>query len=316
MTPVKQNVFKKYENNFFLFLIPVSLLFIFLIMNGINVHFSQLVAQNKLSSLGAVPTINPYPVAQGTQLLNLTAKTAIVLDTDSQVVIFSKNPELRFSMASTTKIMTALTALDYYKDTTVLTMQSSGVEGSGLNLQVGDQFYFKDLLYAMLLPSANDAAEAIADNYPGGKKQFVAKMNEKAAHLHLTNTHFSDAIGLDDDTDYTTVVDMAHLASVAIQNKELASITATKEKIITNITGSRQYVLTNLNKLLGIDGVNGIKTGTTEGAGEVLVTSTNINGHTFIIVVMNSENRFADTEVLLHFISQNVQFVTPVLPQF
>jgi D-alanyl-D-alanine carboxypeptidase len=217
-------------------------------------------------------------------------------------------------MASTTKIMTALTALDYYKDDSVLTIKSSNVEGAILGFQKGEKFYFENLLYAMLLPSANDAAVAIADNYPGGIDSFVKKMNENAENLYLYNTHFSDPTGLDDDGDYTTVVDMAHLASYAKQNAKFTEVTSTKEKIITNVSYSRQYPLSNLNKLLGINGVTGIKTGTTEGAGEVLVTSTVANGHTYIVVVMNSLDRFSDTATLLSFISDNVQYILPTLP--
>src|SRR5262249_1753060 len=154
---------------------------------------------------------------------------------NSQVVIFSKNAELRFSMASTVKIMTALTALDYYHDTAILTIKNPHVDGSGLGLGIGDQFYFKDLLYAMLLPSANDAAVAIADNYTGGVDAFVAKMNQKAALLHLVDMHFVDPTGLEDDGDYTTAKDMARLAAIAIQNKEFALVSGTKQKTISDV---------------------------------------------------------------------------------
>ena len=164
----------------------------------------------------------------------------------------------------------------------------------------------------MLLPSANDAAMVIADNYPGGVSAFVAKMNEKAATYHLANTQFVDPTGLD-AKDTTTVTDMARLAAIAIQNLILKEVTGTKEKIITDLTGN-SYYLNNLNKLLGSNGVTGLKTGTTEEAGEVLVTSVTIDNHPYIIVVMNSKDRFADTTALISFIRQNVQFVMPRLP--
>jgi len=202
-----------------------------------------------------------------------------------------------------------LVALEYFKSNSILTIKSAHVEGTTLGFVPGEQFYFIDLLYAMLLPSANDAAVAIADNYPGGQLAFVAKMNEKASQLHLSNTHFSDPDGLNDDGDYTTATDMARLASAAIQNKAFSEVTGTKQRIIFSLSHLQEYPLTNLNKLLGFNGVTGIKTGTTEGAGEVLVTSTIVNGHTFIIVVMNSEDRFTDTRMLLNFISQQIQFI-------
>ncbi len=310
----KEPLLKKYENDLSLLFIPSILFIVLLILSLVNEHFLQEISHNQILPLDTRTTLHPYPLVDGSiPFLNLSAKTAIVIDADSQVVVFSKNPELRFSMASTTKIMTALTALDYYQPESLLTVDARSVEGSMLGLQQGDTFYFIDLLYAMLLPSANDAAATIAANYPGGVEAFVAKMNEKAAALQLSNTHFADPTGLEDDGDYTTVVDMAHLASFAIENKQFTEVTGTKHKMITNVAKTNQYALSNLNKLLGVDGVTGIKTGTTEGAGEVLVTSTVANGHTYIIVVMNSQDRFADTEMLLTFIAQNVRYIRPTL---
>lgn len=263
---------------------------------------------NKLStSLSA--NMAPFPVLNNTTPPILSAKAAIVMDSDSQTILFEKNSNLRFSTASTAKIMTALVALEYYQPDSILTIRAYRIEGSGLNLQKGDRFYFRDLMDAMMLPSANDAAAAIADNYPGGRVSFVAKMNEKASLFHLQDTHFSDSIGIDDDGNYSTVVDMGRLSSIAMKNEEFAKIVSTQHKTIFNVDKTHPYTFSNLNKLLGYQGVNGVKTGTTEGAGEVLVTSAVIHGHTFIIVTMNSQDRFGDTSVLLDFIYNYVQFV-------
>ncbi len=308
---LKIPVAKKVEKNLALLLIPLILFIIFLLLNAINDYYARDITKNQLVGFPQETTLSSYPFVNTVPLISLSAKSAIITDSDSQVVLFSKYPGLRFSMASTTKIMTALTALDYYKMNSTLTVLNTNVEGSVLHLQLGDQFYFEDLLYAMLLPSANDAAVVIADNYPGGQVAFVEKMNEKAKALHLADTHFADPTGLNDDGDYTTVVDLARLASMAIQNKDFVTITSTKQKVISNVSGAKQYALSNLNKLLGTNGVTGIKTGTTEGAGEVLVTSTRNKDHTFIIVVMNSEDRFGDTQALLNFIDQQVEFIMP-----
>lgn len=310
----KVNKKRSYEFDLQLILVPLILLIILAIISLINIHVLQDIERNKLAESDSIAKVNPYPFVKSVSMPTISAKAAIIADADSQVILFSKNPQLRFSMASTTKIMTALTALDYYKDDSVLTVNTPGTEGSRIGLQQGEKLYFKDLLYAMLLPSANDAALVIAENYPGDKEEFVRKMNEKAQSLHLSQTHFSDPTGLDDDGNYTTVVDMAHLASYAIKNKKFTEITATKQKTIATINTSKQYTFYNLNKLLGENGVTGIKTGTTEGAGEVLVTSTVENNHTFIIVVMSSEDRFVDTKTLLTFISQNVEFIIPGIP--
>lgn len=303
---VKQN-----ESDVQLVLFPLILLMVLITLNVVNSQMFTTIAEEEFHASSVNTKLNPYPFVEALALPEVTANAAIIVDADSQVILFSKNPQLRFSMASTTKIMTALTGMDYYKQDDQLTIKSVGVEGSGLGLVQGDQFSFENLLYAMMLPSANDAAQAVADNYPGGSDAFVQKMNEKALALNLTKTHFSDASGLDDDGDYTTVVDLARLASHAITNPTFVEVTSTKYKLISNRSLTRQYPVNNLNRLLGTDGVTGIKTGTTEGAGEVLVTSTVKNGHTYIIVVMQSKNRFSDTNILMSFIEENVEYIMP-----
>lgn len=245
-----------------------------------------------------------YPVINNNLVPEISAKGAIVIDKNSQVVLYQKNSSLRFPPASTTKIMTALVALDYFKPDDILIVKTATVEGSILGLPENEKFRFEDLLYAMLLPSANDATLAVAQNYPGGEKAFVKKMNEKAAQLRLISTSYADPIGLEDNKDYTTSLDLARLASIALGNSEFAKVVATKERIIKSQSGT-EYTLYNLNKLLDLPGVSGIKTGFTEGAGQVLVTSKKIENtnQDIIIVVMQSQDRFLDTELLLNFLS-------------
>ncbi len=308
----KENVFKKYKFNPQLALIPLIIIIIILIaITSLNILLRQKIEKEQLLPLQYTIEISPYPFMDKITNPDISAQSAIITDTNSHTVLYSKNPNLRFSMASTTKIMTALVALDYYQDKSILTIHTPYIEGSNIGFYQGEKFYFEDLLYAMLLPSSNEAAYAIAENYPGGKDSFVRKMNEKAQELTIQNTHYEDPIGLDDDLDYSTVLDLSRLAASSIKNKNLASIFATKQKTITDITGSSVYQMENLNKLLGENGVNGIKTGTTEGAGEVLVTSKIENGHTFIIVVMKSAQRFVDTKILLSLITKNVRFYNP-----
>ncbi len=303
--------YKKNTSDIQLISLPLFLLAVFLVMDGVNNHFLRSISQQEFTYYTSATKINPYPFVKAVQYPEITAKAAIIVDRDSQVMVFAKNPQVRFSMASTTKLMTALTGLDYYKLDDVLTIKRNGVEGSGLGLLKGEQYTFESLLYAMLLPSANDAAQAIADNYPWGAGAFVDRMNRKAVTLHLSNTHFSDPSGLDDDGDYTTVVDLARLASYGMNNATLTKITGTKYKTISTINGVRQFQITNLNKLLGYQGVTGLKTGTTEGAGEVLVSSVEKKGHTYVIVVMQSTNRFADTSALINYVQTSVEYVMP-----
>lgn len=306
-----------------LFLISlVSLVFLFCIV-AINIHVKKQIAEIILFDPPiSVPTPQPYPVlgfVLGASTQNttsygfnqtLSAQAALVMDNDSKVILFAKNPSLRLPMASTTKIMTALTAFDYYAMDSILTIQTDKVIGAIVGFKKGERFTFKDLLYAMMLPSGNDAAIAIAQNYPGGEIEFVKKMNEKVQELHLSNTHFLDASGLGDDGDYTTVFDLAHLTSKTMDNEIFAQIVATKNKVISDIDEKVSFPIYNLNKLLGIDGVNGVKTGYTDHAGQVLVTSKEERGHTIITVVMASSERFLDTQKLLDLISGNITYLS------
>lgn len=312
---VSNNPFKKYETDLQLALVPLILLAILSILMLLNNHYLKVIADNSLPQVESVTSVQPFPLVENVIPPDISAKAAIILDSQSQVILLNKNSDLRFSMASTTKIMTALTALDYFQDDDILTIKTAGVEGSTIGLQPGEQLTFNDLLYAMLLPSANDAAVAIADNYPEGREAFIKKMNDKALLLHLNDTHFADPTGLNDDGNYTTVVDLARLSSYAMKNPKFAKVVGTQYKTVYNTYYSKEYALTNLNQLLGENGVNGVKTGTTEGAGEVLVTSLVAKDHTFIIVVMNSVNRFADTRELIRFVNEKVKYILPPSPK-
>jgi len=306
---------RRHDSDIQLILFPLILFVLVIILFIINNQIASTLVQGEPIADNFLGSMHPYPYVQAVTQPTITAEAALILDRDSQVILYSKNPQLRFSLASTTKIMTATIALSHYKPDDILTVKKSYVPGSGMSFFSGEQFHFMDLMYAMLLPSANDAAQAIADNYPGGESAFVYQMNQKAQSLHLNNTHYSDPIGLDDDGDYSTVIDLARLASYAITNPTFAEITATKYKTIYPINSTHAYQLITSNDLLGIDGVTGIKTGTTEGAGEVLVTSVVKNGHTYIIIVMDSTDRFGDTSRLINYITDNVKYVMPQQPQ-
>lgn len=255
-------------------------------------------------------TSEQYPIFKSPINPDISAKAVVIMDKDSKVVLFSKNPNLLFSLASTTKIMTALVSLDYYKINDIITVQTENVEGVNVGFKIGEKLLFKDVLYAMLLPSGNDAALALAQNYPGGEKAFIKKMNDKAKSLHLIHTNFTDSIGLEDSRDYTTPLDLARLTSEALGNEAFAKIVATKTWEISDITGKNKYSLRNLNKLLGIQGVNGVKTGYTTEAGQVLVTSRKEGNHTLIIVIMDSQDRFFDTSKLLYELSGNINYLS------
>lgn len=289
---------------------PLFLFLVFCAFFLVNFLLSTWVNENKVLSIPfKVSSEAKLPVIKTGFIPNISAKGAIILDADSKVVLYSKNPDLRFSTASTTKIMTALTGLSHFKLNDILTVKQASNEGSVIGLFEGEQISFENLLYALLLPSANDAALAISQNYSGGEGAFVEKMNDNARAFKLYNTHYQDPAGLLDQGDFTTPSDLARLASFAVKNPEIKKIVATKEKVISDLSGN-VYNLENLNKLLGINGVNGVKTGYTEEAGQVLVTSKEEKGKTIIIVVMGSEDRFLDTEKLLDLVSNNLTYLS------
>lgn len=299
---------KKQANNFYFISVFLGIiLIIILIVNLVLLYFI------KKTAIKVIPFNLPktvyYPQFEKSKVASLSAEAYLVGDLTSQKIIIGKNIDLHFSPASTTKLMTAIVGLSYFKLNDILTIKSFGITPVIAGFIPGQKFHFLDLLYAMLLPSDNDAAVAVADNYLNGEKNFVRAMNRKALEFHLLNTHFSDPAGLNDDGDYTTPLDLFRLATIAINNPVLKQIVGTPEKIIAPIDESQIFNLQNLNKLLGKDGVFGIKTGYTEDAGEVLITAVHKNGHTLLIVVMKSKDRFADTKNLIENVVDKINYL-------
>lgn len=305
----KSNQFKKIY-----FILPTILFVVFIILFIFNALIKIWIDNNQINkSPVSLNSDTKYPIIKTEFIPIISATGSIVMDGNSKIVLYSKNPDLRFSPASTTKIMTALTALDYFKPTDILTVEAATKEGSIIGLFSGEQISFENLLYAMLLPSANDAALTIAQNYKNGENAFIKKMNQKAKALNLENTHYGDPAGLLDAENYTTPFDLARLASFALENPLIQKIVSTRERIITDVSGKSVYKIENLNKLLGTEGINGVKTGYTEEAGQVLVTSKIEKGKTIIIVVMGSEDRFLDTQKLLDLVNNNLIYL-PIHP--
>ncbi len=303
------NLIQKQKNNFYFPLAIISVV-VFFILVAVNITLFIIYKESSTQKLNVnLPTIVYYPKLENSQIPDISAQSFIIADADSKKIIASKNVNLHFSPASTTKIMTALIGLNYFKLNQILTIKSSDIPPVVAGFLPNQQLTFESLLYSMMLPSDNDAAIAIADNYPGGQKAFINAMNMKASALHLYNTHYSDPVGLLDDGDYTTPIDLFRLSSFAIKNPVLRQIVSTKEKIISTVDQSASFDLISLNELLGYKGVFGIKTGYTEDAGQVLVTAINKDGHTIIIIVMGSQDRFADTKLLIDNVVEDVNYV-------
>ncbi len=261
----------------------------------------------------ALPAPAPYPVNRTGMFpgSEITAGGIVVLDVDSGVFLLTRNSEELLSPASTTKILTALVALDAYKLDDVVTVKTALSEGQVMGLVSGERITVENLLYGALIHSGNDAAYALAENYPGGVAKFVEEMNNKAKKLHLTKSTFTNPVGYDDPNHKMTPLDLARLARVALDNTTIVKMVAIPEITISDVTHTYFHHLKNVNQLLGkIPGVGGIKTGWTEEAGENLVTLVERNGHRVVIVVLQSKDRFGETSQLIDWVFGNYQWET------
>lgn len=247
----------------------------------------------------------PSPVSQKIPPPNLTAVGVFVLDLDTGIVLLDKNPHLRLLPASLTKIMTSLVALDYFSEGTVIKVINGQKSlGNTAKLLKGDEFTASDMLYALLVPSGNDAAVTLAENYPGGYRAFLLKMNQKTTELGLTNTHFANVSGVESPNHYTTAFDIAMIARNALRRPAFASIVSTKNITINSLKG-HTYPLTSTNILLGKPGILGVKTGWTPEAGECLVILSVKDGHPVLISLLDSKDRFGEGQKIVNWVSQN-----------
>lgn len=236
----------------------------------------------------------------------LSAATIYVFDPDSGTEIYQKNSQDRFYPASTTKLMTALVALSAYDLDQVLTVKSAGnILGQTIHLSLGDKLTVENLLYGLLVDSGNDAAVVLAENYPGGYTQFIGRMNQKARDLKLKSTHFTNVTGLFNPDHYTTAADLTLIAREAIENATIRKIVSTKNVTFTDVTGSKKFFLESTNKLLGVDGVRGLKTGWTPESGECLVTLVTRDGKSILITLLGSTDRFGESTKLINWVYDN-----------
>ena len=229
----------------------------------------------------------------------LSAASAILVDAESGRVLYAQDADERRSIASITKLMTALVAVESTPDVDeVVTIRPewTGAEGSSMYLGAGEGVSLKGRVYGLVLASGNDAAVAIAGYCAGDVETFVDWMNEWAAELGMENTHFANPNGLDQEGHYSTAADMAKLARVVMEHELLADIVGTKSIAIAG----RSF--TNHNKLLWqYDGCIGLKTGFTGEAGRTLVTCAQRDGQRLIAVTLHDSNDWADHAALFDY---------------
>ena len=224
-----------------------------------------------------------------------SASSTALMDMDSNNIIYSNNMNKVRSVASISKIMTAIVAIESNKldDKVIIGDEILKSYGSNVYLSVGEELTLRDLLYALMLRSGNDASFAIANYVGGSVDNFVNLMNELAKKLNMNNTTFNNPNGLEDNGgNLSTAYDMALLTSYAMKNETYREITQTKKyKLQTN---KNYYLWTNKNKLLNYDYITGGKTGFTEIARRTLVTTASKNNINLVAVTLNDGNDFQD----------------------
>lgn len=234
--------------------------------------------------------------------MQTSARACAVIESKTGRVLFAKNQNQKLAMASTTKIMTAITAIENCKDLDekfVVSNKAIGVPGTSLYLREGDEYSIRDLLYALMLISGNDASVAIAEHVGGSTSEFVTLMNDLAKKIGVKNTHFANTHGLDADGHYTSALDLAKITAYALENDTFREIVSTKNTKIVNGKGENRY-LRNKNKLLfTLQDCIGVKTGFTDDAGRCLVSAVDKDGMKLVCVVLNCGPMFEESAELL-----------------
>ncbi|WP_256757245.1 D-alanyl-D-alanine carboxypeptidase family protein [Cohnella sp. WQ 127256] len=232
------------------------------------------------------------------------AKSAALIDVTSGRILFSQRGDEPMKIASLTKIMTAIVAIEHGQlDSTVkVSTRAAGKEGSSLFLKAGEKISLRNVLYGLMLRSGNDAATAVAEHVGGSVEGFAYLMNQKAEEIGLTHSHFMNPHGLDEQGHYSSANDLAKLTAYAMHNSDFKEIVKTQVKTAPNPNDSWDYKWVNKNKMLTMyEGADGVKTGYTKQALRTLVSSATRNGQQLVAVTLNDGDDWRDHMNLLDY---------------
>lgn len=253
-----------------------------------------------------------------TEVVTTSAKAHILMEASTGAVLAQRNPDARLPMASTTKIMTALVVVEALplSEQVVIPPEAVGIEGSSVYLIEGEILTVEELLYALLLESANDAAVALACAVSGSSEEFAERMNRRAADMGLSDTHFRNPHGLDADDHYTTARELALISRAALENETIRTIVSTQKKTIRLHGDEGVRLLVNHNRLLrAYDGCIGLKTGYTKKTGRCLVSAAERDGVRLIAVTLGAPDDWQDHENLLDYGFSRCEAVELVQPE-
>ncbi len=295
----------------YLIFFKISIITILIILITNNSH--AYIYDDEIIDVNEIKEEAIQTVATTTEEPKLDSRIGLIFDRNSKSIIYEKNAQKQVPMASTTKIMTAIIVLENAKLNDVVTIdkKAAGTGGSRLGLKTNNKITVHDLLYGLMLRSGNDAAVALANHIGGSVEGFAELMNKKAAEMGLINSHFVTPHGLDQSQHYTTAYELACMADYALNIQKFKEIVGCKNYNIT-ING-KSKLISNTNELLGnLNGVYGIKTGFTNGAGRCLVTSCKREDLDIITIVLGADTkkiRTSDSIKLIEYAYKNYKVI-------
>ena len=251
------------------------------------------------------------PQSKNNLLLSIDSPNYILIDSTTNTTLLAKNSHQKIFPASTTKLATAITALNVYPLDEWFTINQAYDKGKVMELVPGEKITVRSLVSALLIYSANDAAFALANHHSGGVDGFIRQMNLVVQRYGLTGTNFTNYDGIHDYFHHSTVYDLAQLGRLSIKNPIVVDTVKKKTLVINDVDNTISHSLESTNELLGVvPEVEGLKTGWTPEAGGCFIGLINIGGHRLISVVAQSQDRFADTRQLITWAKDNVTWTT------
>lgn len=284
----------------------ISVLMFFLIIISMFSNFTVFASNNNLNQ----NLVDKKEIRDGNGELckDITpeAHFAIAYDAKNKKILYEKDAFKNVPMASTTKILTALVAINYsnLEEEVIISKEAASIRGSKVGFRAGEKVTMRELLFGLMYKSGNDAAIAIAEHIGGSVENFAKLMNDFAKMLGLKDSNFQSPHGLDSQMHFSSAYDLALLMSKAMENPFFREISGTKEVASSKYNFTRGY--SNINKMLWrLKEANGGKTGYTGQAGKCLVSSVELNGRNIIIVVLNCPTRWETTEKIYNYVKEN-----------